>query len=61
MLSENDSQRCFSLVFCICSCTLATFVCIDAMIPIYYRFQTHPTLSEVIDEAFKGAVGMSSH
>lgn len=24
-------------------------------------FQTHPTLSEVMDEAFKGAVGMSAH
>ena len=22
---------------------------------------THPTLSEVLDEAFKGAVGMSAH
>ena len=32
-----------------------------SMICRYLQTHTHPTLSEVIDAAFKGAAGMSSH
>ena len=28
---------------------------------LFHQVHTHPTLSEVLDSAFKGAVGMASH
>jgi hypothetical protein len=32
-----------------------------AMIWLTVQVHTHPTLCEVLDETFKGAVGMSAH